>query len=188
MSIPEEQRYYGKYRATVIDNLDPNFLGRIMVTGADSPLLVISSWCMPCVPIAGTQSGFFCVPPIGSSVWIEFEQGDLDFPIWVGGFWGLQADPPALALVPPAAPPGANICIQTVQQNTILLSDSPSPPGGVTIKSRSGAIVTLLDTGVNVISPVQVTISAPIVNIVAATAINITAPVVTVNGGALVVT
>ncbi|HVO10142.1 MAG TPA: phage baseplate assembly protein V [Vicinamibacteria bacterium] len=188
MSVPEERRYYGKYRATVIDNVDPMQLGRIQVLSPDVHGMVPTSWAMPCVPIAGTQSGIYCVPPIGSSVWIEFEQGDLDFPIWVGGFWGLQSDPPGLALAPPAAPPGANICLQTVQQNSILLSDSPTPPGGITIKSRSGAQITLLDTGVSVVSPVPVTISAPTINITGSTAINITAPTVTINGGALVVT
>ncbi len=188
MSVPEEKRYYGKYRATVIDNVDPMQLGRLQVLSPDVHGMVPTSWAMPCVPIAGTQSGIYCVPPIGSSVWIEFEQGDLDFPIWVGGFWGLQSDPPGLALAPPAAPPGANICLQTVQQNSILLSDSPSPPGGITIKSRSGAQITLLDTGVSVVSPVPVTISAPTINITGSTAINITAPTVTINGGALVVT
>jgi hypothetical protein len=188
MSVPEEKRYYGKYRATVINNVDPMQLGRIQVMSPDVHGMVPTSWAMPCVPIAGTQSGIFCVPALGSSVWIEFEQGDLDFPIWVGGFWGLQSDPPALALAPIAAPPGANICLQTVQQNTILLSDSPSPPGGITIKARSGAMISLYDSGVNVVSPVPVTVSAPTINLVASTAINVTAPTVTINGGALVVT
>jgi hypothetical protein len=186
--IAEEKRYYGKYRATVLQNVDPMQIGRILVTAPDVHSIVPTSWAMPCVPIAGTQSGIFCIPAVGSSVWVEFEQGDLDNPIWVGGFWGTPADPPALALAPPAAPPGANICMQTVQQNTILLSDSPSPPGGITIKSRSGAMITLLDVGVTISSPTPITISAPTVNIVGGAAINITAPTVTVNGGALVVT
>ena len=47
-----------------------------------------SSWAMPCVPAAGIQAGCFIVPPIGSQVWVEFEQGDPDYPIWTGGFWG----------------------------------------------------------------------------------------------------
>jgi hypothetical protein len=184
----EEKRYYGKFRATVIDNVDPMQLGRILVMSPDVHGIVPTSWAMPCVPVAGTQSGIFCVPAIGSSVWIEFEQGDLDYPIWVGGFWGLPTDPPALALAPPAAPPGANICLQTVQQNMVLLSDSPSPPGGVTIKSRSGATITLLDTGITIVSPTPITITGPTINLVGSTAVTITAPTVTVNEGALVIT
>ena len=35
--------------------------------------IVPSSWCMPCVPIAGMQTGVFVVPTIGAKVWIEFE-------------------------------------------------------------------------------------------------------------------
>ena len=47
-----------------------------------------TTWAMPCVPIAGKQEGVYMVPQIGAGVWIEFEQGDPDYPIWVGGFWG----------------------------------------------------------------------------------------------------
>ena len=57
-----------------------------------------STWAMPCVPFAGIQSGFYAVPAIGSQVWVEFEQGNPDYPIWVGCFWGSAGDVPALAL------------------------------------------------------------------------------------------
>ena len=66
---------------------------------------------MPCVPVAGINMGVFTVPPIGSGVWIEFERGDPDYPIWVGGYWGSAAEVPALAH---AVPPGvAGITLQT---------------------------------------------------------------------------
>ena len=71
------------------------------------------------------QAGVFAVPPIGSAVWIEFEQGDPDYPIWTGGFWGSAAEVPALALAaPPALQP---IVLQTVGQNTLMISDMPGP-------------------------------------------------------------
>ena len=72
--------------------------------------------CPACRPRA-FRRGCFIVPPIGSQVWIEFEQGDPDYPIWTGGFWGLVADVPVLATAPPAIPPGQNIVIQTTGQN-----------------------------------------------------------------------
>ena len=77
-------------------------LGRIQAMVPDVTGLAPSSWAMPCVPVAGIQNGIFTVPQIGSGVWIEFEQGDPDYPIWVGCFWGTAAEVPALALtVPP---------------------------------------------------------------------------------------
>ena len=62
-----------------------------MVQVPDVLGVIPSSWAMPCVPAAGIQAGCFIVPPIGSQVWVEFEQGDPDYPIWTGGFWGLVA-------------------------------------------------------------------------------------------------
>ena len=146
----ERKRYYGKYRGLVIDNIDPLQIGRVM---AQVPALLgetPSSWAMPCVPAAGIQAGCFIVPPIGSQVWIEFEQGDPDYPIWAGGFWGLVADVPALATAPPAIPPGQNICLQTTGQNMLLISDSAPTPatGGIILKSTTGAMIVVNDTGI----------------------------------------
>ena len=89
--------YYGKYRGTVINNVDPLQIGRIQALVPDVTGVVPSSWALPCAPIAGIQNGMFAVPVIGSGVWIEFEQGDPDYPIYVGGFWGTAAEVPALA-------------------------------------------------------------------------------------------
>ena len=52
---------------------------------------------MPCLPGAGINTGVFTVPQIGSGVWVEFEQGDPDRPIWVGGYWGTAAELPVLS-------------------------------------------------------------------------------------------
>ncbi len=81
-----QQRYYGKFRGKVINNVDPLFLGRIQ---ANVPAIMNMelNWAMPCSPYAGPGVGFFAIPPIGASVWIEFEQGDPHYPIWVGCFW-----------------------------------------------------------------------------------------------------
>jgi hypothetical protein len=144
------KRFYGKYRGLVIENLDPEQTGRVLLQVPDVLGEIPSSWAMPCVPIAGIQSGIFGVPPIGSQVWVEFEQGNPDFPIWTGGFWGLVADVPVLATVPPAIPPGGNIVIQTTGQNTIMVSDAPPTPltGGIVLKSVSGAMIVVNETGI----------------------------------------
>ncbi len=149
---PEENltRYYGKYRGLVVDNIDPEQIGRVLVQVPDVLGETPSSWAMPCVPAAGIQSGCFIVPPIGSQVWVEFEQGDPDYPIWTGGFWGMVADVPALATAPPAIPPGQNIVLQTTGQNMVLVSDAPPSPatGGIVLKSTSGAMIVVNETGI----------------------------------------
>ena len=96
--MSEQTRFYGKYRGMVFNNIDPMQTGRIQVQVPDVLGPGKTSWAMPCVPFAGKQSGVFVLPQIGDGVWVEFEQGDIDYPIWVGGFWGSTAEVPALAL------------------------------------------------------------------------------------------
>lgn len=78
--------YYGKYRGTVADNVDPLKRGRLRVT-APAVLGAVQVWAMPCVPYAGPNLGFYAMPEVGTGVWIEFEAGDLSCPIWTGCFW-----------------------------------------------------------------------------------------------------
>jgi len=168
-----QNKFYGKYRGTVVNNIDPLQIGRIQVTVPDVSGLSLSSWAMPCVPIAGKQMGTFVVPQIGAGVWVEFEQGDPDYPIWVGGFWGAVAEVPALALT--GIPSSPNIVLQTAGQNTLVISDLPGPTGGIMLKSASGATLIVNDTGIYI----QNGKGAGIV---------MTGPTVTINNGALVIT
>jgi len=175
------EKFYGKYRGTVVNNLDPMQLGRIQVMVPDVLGLSVSSWAMPCVPIAGKQQGMFVLPQIGAGVWVEFEQGEPDYPIWVGGFWGMAAEVPALALAPPPLPPGQNIVIQTTGQNTLLLSDVPGPTGGIMLKTTTGAMILMNDIGVTITNGKGATI------MMNGPAITITGTPVNINNGALTV-
>jgi hypothetical protein len=85
---------YGKYRGTVVNNSDPSNLGRIMALVpaiSETPL----NWALPNAPFAGRGVGFFARPPKGANVWIEFEGGDPNYPVWTGGFWGEGETPSA---------------------------------------------------------------------------------------------
>lgn len=150
MADLEAIRFYGKYRGTVLNNIDPQQIARIIVQVPDVLGPTASSWAMPCLPMGGFQSGCFMVPPIGSQVWVEFEQGDPDYPIWVGGFWGSAENVPDAATDPPAIPPGQNVVLQTIGQNMIMLSDAPPTPesGGIVLKSASGAMIMVNDSGI----------------------------------------
>ncbi len=89
---------YGKYRGKVVDPVDPLQLGRIIALVpaiSEIPL----SWAMPATPYAGSGVGFFAIPPVGANVWIEFEGGDPNYPIWTGCFWG-EGEVPAEPAVP----------------------------------------------------------------------------------------
>jgi hypothetical protein len=83
-----ERRFYGKYRGFVVDNIDPKQLGRLTVRVPSVLGKEVIGWAMPCTPYGGQDNqGFLCIPERGAGVWVEFEEGDLEFPIWVGTFW-----------------------------------------------------------------------------------------------------
>jgi uncharacterized protein involved in type VI secretion and phage assembly len=139
-------KFYGKYRGMVLNNVDPLQTGRLQVQVPDVAGLIPATWAMPCAPIAGIQNGMFALPIIGSGVWVEFEQGDPEFPIWVGCFWGSAAEVPTLALLTPPVTPA--ITFQTPLQNGITISDMPGPTGGIMIKTTTGASLIVNDTGI----------------------------------------
>jgi len=163
---------YGKYRGTVINNVDPMQIGRIQAMVPDLAGFVPGTWAMPCLPMAGINTGVFTVPMIGSGVWIEFERGDPDYPIWVGGYWGSAAEVPVMAhTVPPAV---SGITIQTTLKNGIVVSDVPGPTGGILIQTTTGAMISVSDVGI-------------IISHGKAASINMTGPTDDVNLGALTV-
>jgi hypothetical protein len=89
---------YGKYRGKVVDPVDPLQMGRILALVpaiSEMPL----SWAMPATPYAGPGVGFFAIPPVSANVWIEFEGGDVNYPVWSGCFWG-EGQAPAEPAVP----------------------------------------------------------------------------------------
>jgi hypothetical protein len=110
-------RFYGKYRGTVTD-VDPQTC-RIKATVpavlGDTP----TGWCMPCVPYAGPKVGIAFLPETGSGVWIEFEGGDVSYPIWVGCYWRLGEVPDGVDTdVKVIATGSAGQLIQLVFDNT----------------------------------------------------------------------
>ena len=170
------QSFLGKYRATVINNVDPETRGRLILSIPDVLGVVPSTWAESCTPLAGPTGpsmGVYMVPPIGAGVWVEFEHGDPDYPIWVGCRWGGAAD------IPPQAhaglPISPNIVMQTAGQNSFVISDLPGPTGGLMLKSTTGASIIVNDTGIYIQNG-------------KGASLNMTGPTVTINNGALVVT
>ena len=166
------QTYYGKYRGTVLINVDPMQIGRLVLQVPDVTGLIPSSWAMPSFPISGKQMGAYMIPQIGAGVWVEYEQGNPDHPIWSGCWYGSAAEVPALALAGNPASP--NIVLQTTAQNSLVISDLPGPTGGIMLKSTTGATIIVNDTGIYI----QNGKGASII---------MTGPTVTINNGAMVI-
>lgn len=153
----ESKKFYGKYRGTVMNNIDPMQMGRIQAIVPDVLGPIPTSFAMPCIPITGKQMGTFLMPQIGSGVWMEFEQGNPDYPIWTGGYWGLAAELPLAALAGNPASP--SLILQSALQNAVIISDlppTPPPPlmppvpttGGIILRSTTGASIVVNDAGI----------------------------------------
>jgi uncharacterized protein involved in type VI secretion and phage assembly len=145
-----DERFYGKYRGEVTNNKDPDGLGRVKavvpeVFGINKS--EDSSWALPCLPFAGDQLGLFVVPPVGASVWIEFEYGDPKLPIWSGCFWKNKS---ALPKLPSGAQnqPDAAVLICTKGGHRITLDDSAS--GGIMLEASGGQKLTISSQGIEI--------------------------------------
>lgn len=168
----DSEKFYGKYRGVVINNIDPEQQGRLLVQVPDVVGLAPTTWVMPCLPMAGINSGILALPMIGAGVWVEFEQGDPDYPIWVGCFFGSTLEVPILSrLVPPGVP---GITLQTPLKNGIVISDVPGPTGGIQIQTTTGAMISVTDVGILISNGKGAVIS-------------LTGPIVDINLGALTV-
>jgi hypothetical protein len=165
-------QYYGKYRGTVLNNIDPMQMGRLQVQVPDVAALLPLSWAMPCFPFCGKQMGAYMLPQIGSGVWVEFEQGNADYPIWSGCWYGTSAEIPAPVFL--GNPVSPSVVLQTGLQNTLSISDAVGPTGGIMLKSTTGASVIVNDTGIYIQNGKGAMIT-------------LVGPTVTINNGALVV-
>jgi uncharacterized protein involved in type VI secretion and phage assembly len=128
------KQYFGKYRGTVDNNIDPMAMGRIQVRVPNVLGKSGIHWAMPCAPYAGKGVGFFTIPPVGANVWVEFEGGDTRHPIWSGCFWA-KGEFPAQLAVP-------QMKVLKTEGATLTLSDVPGA-GGVTIETKDGKKITM---------------------------------------------
>ncbi len=91
----QKSSYYGKYRAFVVDNEDPDGLGRIKLTIPSVLGEATSDWALPCVAYGGgADFGVLWVPPVGAQVLAEFLEGDPSSPVWAGTFWRQGSEMP----------------------------------------------------------------------------------------------
>ena len=146
-------RFYGKYRgiASAVDAATCRIKAKVPAVLGDTE----TGWCMPCVPYAGPNVGIAFLPETGSGVWIEFEGGDVSYPVWVGGYWREGEVPSdvgaAVKVIATKAPTqlkfddaqGA-LAITDPNGNTITLDGS-----GITI-SRGSCTVLVSDSSVSV--------------------------------------
>jgi phage baseplate assembly protein V len=117
---PDARRVAGVAVGLVIDNQDPQGLGRVRIKFPALSDDEIGHWARVAVLMAGADRGTFFLPEIGDEVLVAFEGGDIARPYVLGGLWNGQDKPPET---------NAN------GQNNLRL-----------VKSRSGHLIRLDDT------------------------------------------
>lgn len=151
--LPGVRRYYGKYRGIVLPMPDLDRRGRLMVQVSDTSGPNFSGWARPCLPWAGIGMGMLTVPPPGTKVWVEFEQGHPDYPIWVGCWWGSPLETPLVAKQ--SVPLAPIFALESIAKNTFIISDTPMPPflpqGGILLRSGASYIA-IEPTGIRIVA------------------------------------
>lgn len=171
--MSEGPLYFGKYPGTVMNNVDPANRGKILVQVSDIYGPFPTTWALPCFPFAGLMmSGIVALPPINSSVWVEFIGGDPDHPVWTGCFYDETQMFPALALAG-ASPANPNIHFQTTTGTIVTLSDNPAQQ--VFVTTATGASIIIGAAGITIMNGQGASIA-------------MVGPTVNINNGALVVT
>ncbi len=156
----QADRFYGKYRGVVLNNIDPLQIGRLQAIVPEVLGEIPSGWALPCAPYAGTGSGFYAIPPIGAGVWIEFEAGDTSRPIWTGAWWA-TGEVPMNEQATPSQPTrkilrtefGLMVSLDDLQQ-TITISDAI----GINLMS-----IKVLQGTIEIKSAVRVVLEAPLI-------------------------
>ncbi|NJM59157.1 MAG: hypothetical protein HC849_01405 [Oscillatoriales cyanobacterium RU_3_3] len=128
-------RFYGKYRGTVteVDAATMRIKAKVPSVLKEQP----TGWCMACVPYAGDAVGIAFLPEVGSGVWIEFEGGDVSYPIWTGCYWRKDEFPEEATEKIKA--------IVTQSGHKILLDDDAST---ITITDSNDNKITLESSGI----------------------------------------
>lgn len=87
-------KYYSSYRGYVVDNEDPDGMGRLKLqVTAIARSKTIEKWAFPRHQFSGNDYGIQLLPRKGDMVWVEFENGNPHAPLWVHGHFAKGEKP-----------------------------------------------------------------------------------------------
>jgi len=135
--------YFGIYRAKVVDNKDPQHIGRVKVivpSLADESTVL---WARP-VSVFGYKPthGSHVVPDVGCFVYVMFEDGDIRFPVYVGGV--VLENHAMSESTQDGSSENEHVIFRTKNGSYIKISDNKNK---ITLKSPAGRKVEINDSG-----------------------------------------
>ena len=194
----QSDRFYGVVTGTVINVVDPMFLGRVQVRLPFVDDVEISPWARVAAPMAGITHGHYFIPNLGDEVLVAFEHGDMTAPYVLGSVWNATSPPPLPSPLPQIrairtlagnqlvfseAPP--TVTLQSGPTPPVTIPAPPTPAGPPTVILSPAGIQILFGLSIINMTPDGITITGtPNLNLIATAAITLTAPNVTINGAA----
>lgn len=136
-------RYYSCYKGFIVDNNDPDQLGRVRVRVPDLfGQQVLETWALPKGMFSGKSIGFFAIPKPGDTVWVSFQGGDSRFPVWEYGWYSKDTVPESARRDDPN-----NYVFRTPNGQTIEYDDESN---SILIKNKEGFIIELTESGIKI--------------------------------------
>jgi Type VI secretion system/phage-baseplate injector OB domain len=144
------RRLTGRYRGSVVSPVDPLKKGRLLVKVPDALGEIPAFWAEAATPYGGQSCGMYVIPPPNAGVWVEFENGDVERPVWTGFYRDNPSEVPPVAMTQPEGVPF--VALGTVTNNYLLISDVPGPTGGIQLQLHGpgGPYIKLNETGVEI--------------------------------------
>ena len=168
----------GVYSASVLDNRDPDNLGRVLVRVPGVTERETDVWARVATMMAGRNRGTWFIPEVGDEVLVAFEHGDVRTAYVIGALWNARSRPPVAGNADDAklirTRSGMTVRIQdnsnslvleTAAGQRITLQDGPD---SVRIEDSSGNSVKMESSGVTVTASAKLTVNAATLELSAA--------------------
>jgi len=179
------RQFNGLFPAVVIDNKDPDDIGRVKVR---IPRVGDETWARIATLMAGNDRGTWFIPDVNDEVLVAFEEGTVGHAYVIGGLWSETSSPPekmdtnnnkkvlrsrnGVKITLDDQSGQENFIVETPGGQKITLKDGP---GSLEIKDSNGNSVKLGTNGISVNASAKVTINA--------SQVEVNSGAVTVNAG-----
>ena len=133
--------HIGVAEGIVLDNKDPEGIGRILVQFAWLPGETKSAWARWATPMAGKEMGIVCYPEKSDEVLLSFVNGNKNDPVIVGSLYNGKEKPPY-----DNADGENNIRTIVSRSGHVIEIDDTSGSEKITVKDKSGGLIIEMDS------------------------------------------
>jgi len=137
----------GVIEGVVVDNKDPEGIGRILVQFPWLPNETKSAWARLATPMAGKEMGLVIYPEKDDEVLIDFVNGNVNTPVIIGSLYNGKEKPPF-----DNSDGENNIRTFVSRSGHVIEVDDKSGSEKITITDKSGGLIIEMDSSSETIS------------------------------------